>query len=62
MQMVKNEKGQIVPKHQEDMTLFRHCSNNSISVTEEFFDEYVEPLLFRHGITMTECDWRDIDD
>ncbi len=41
-----------------DEPILRHCSNNSIAVTEKFFDEFVEPLLFLHGIKVTECDWR----
>lgn len=48
----------IRPFDQIDLPIFQHCSNNSIAVTEKFFDEFVEPLLFLHGITVTECNWR----
>jgi len=40
----------IKPKHDQDIQLFRHCSEGSIAVTPLFFHVITEPLLKHHGI------------
>lgn len=41
----------ISPSDEEDMPIFKHCSDGCISVTETFFEEALEDILFLHGVS-----------
>ena len=58
MKFKMNEDSLITPCDPLDVPIFHHCSCGSQAVNERYFDTYVEPLLFFHGVTDVECDWR----
>lgn len=51
IQLVKDKKRLISGRNEFDKALLAHVSNNSESVTEEYFYKDVKPLLALHGIT-----------
>lgn len=58
MKLTINKNGYVCPVNEIDLTIFRHCSNGLSEVSLEVFDDFVEPLLFIHGVIYIDCDWR----
>lgn len=50
MRLIKLENGQIAPECEDDIPMFMHCSNGSISATQDFYFGFVEPMLEAHGV------------
>jgi hypothetical protein len=57
MQLTKDMNGYITPKVEEDLPIFKHCSEGMYAVTNEYYERVTEPMLKIHGVTKWECDW-----
>ncbi|NIB43791.1 hypothetical protein HBA55_29585 [Pseudomaricurvus alkylphenolicus] len=57
VQLTKDKYGYITPKNDEDLPLFKHCSEGMYAVTEEYYLKVTEPMMKIHGITRWEHDW-----
>ena len=59
MKLTKRDDNLIETVNGKDDALFQHCAGGCAAVHELYFDSDVEPLLFLHGVAMTDCDWRE---
>lgn len=50
MKILKNKKGNYLPKHDRDVSLFRHCCDGMLEVKEWKFKEFERVFLVHNVI------------